>query len=81
MWDNVHRFLKREAFLTRDIMPASFGYFLLGGAILILLLVSLVIGGIVFAIIGIVKASKRKKARKMAEKEQAVIAEEVPTNE
>ena len=66
MWEKIHDFLKREVLhKTRDIAIDPVGPVIGGSAIgfpfLPLILGFLVLGGIVFAIIMIVKISKKKK--------------------
>lgn len=66
MWEKIHDFLKREVFhKTRDIAIKPVDTAVVGGALGLSFtswaLIGLAVAGIVFAIIMIVKISKKKK--------------------
>lgn len=65
MWNKIHEFLRKETFKTRDFLPPSFGIGIAIGLIALILLISFIISGIVFAIVSIVKVAKKKKRARL----------------
>ena len=62
MLNEIHCFLKREFFKTRDVAVPPVGY-TITASIIALALGALVIAGVAFAIVKIVKIMKKKHER------------------